>query len=144
MKIVDENRAKITEEDMKSGKVKVYWKEKEIKYDKIISKLCYKRLETAKYTEIIFNTKYTYAMYLFILSMMAGYMKDNSLIGFIGFGMLMIQWVYTIKVWLPVQKQIKEAAQTGNISYYGSKNSLQNPLKYTIYKQGGIDEIHNS
>jgi hypothetical protein len=21
---------------------------------------------------------------------------------------------------------------------------LQNPLKYTIYKQGGIDEIHNS
>lgn len=144
MKIVNENRAEITEEDIKSGKIKVYWKEKEIKYDKIISKPCYKRLETAFYTEIIYSTKYTYAMYFFILLMVAGYMKNNNFIGFIGFSMLIIQWIYTIKVWLPVQKEIKEAAQAGNISFYGSKNSLQNPLKYTIYKQGGSNENHNS
>lgn len=100
----------------------------------MIKNLCYTRTETATKSTIIFNTKYTYAMYLFLVLIFIGFFIDNYLIGAAGFVLLIIQWMYSLKTWIPISKEIKKASIEDYVKVTGSKNSLSDPITYTIRK----------
>jgi len=99
-----------------------------------VKKLCYTRTESFKDVTITYNTKYNYAMYLFLIMMAIGSISKIIALSYIGFGLLILQWVYSLIVWAPVGKKIKKAIKSGNAAVSGNKYSLNNPLVYVIKK----------
>ncbi len=105
-------------------------------YDSVCKRLTHTRSESADTITIVWNSKYTISMYVFILvGFLGSVVSENfGILSFACITLLILQFVYSLIFYAGASREIKSAMAKGKVEAKGSKHSLKNPLTITIRK----------
>lgn len=100
----------------------------------VVKKLTHTRIETPTEVRIVVNTLYQTSLISIIVITFAGLFLEQNLIFNLGLILLIVQWIYSLRNWHPVFREIKKAEAEKRVTTFGDKRSINHPFTYVIQK----------
>jgi hypothetical protein len=104
----------------------------------VVKKLTHTRIETPSEIRIVVNTLYRTSLITIIVITFAGLFLEQNLVFNLGLILLIVQWVYSLRHWNPVFREIKRAEAEKRMTTFGDKRSINHPFTYVIQKGSNV------
>lgn len=106
--------------------------------ENVTKRLTHIRTETPTEIRIAVNTLYQTSLIVIIVVTIAGLLLEQNLVFNLGLVLLIVQWVYSLRYWNPVFREIKKAEAEKRVTTIGDKRSIDHPFTYIIQKGSRI------